>query len=110
MTINEKIVELLDWSGMSQRELSRITGIPQTTISTYVTGKSTVSIENAYKIAKGLNVSPWTILNCEPLPATWLEMTREEQDLIADIRSLNNDQRELIVESVKVMVRQNRRK
>lgn len=37
-------------------------------------------------------------------------MTREEQDLIADIRSLNNDQRELIVESVKVMVRQNRRK
>lgn len=107
MTVGEKIGELLDWSGMSQGELSKRSGIPQTTISSYVTGKATVPVDAAYKIASGLGVSAWTVLNCEPLPATMLDMSEEEVELVTDVRQLTRHQREIVLQVIKLMRRQN---
>lgn len=107
MTVNEKIVALLSYMGVSQTELAERTGIPRANISAYVTGRAAVSVEMAYKIAKGLGVTPWTVLNCEPLPVSPLELTAGEEELITQVRSLTDQQRELIEKGVALMVRQN---
>lgn len=107
MTVNEKIVALLSYMGVSQTELAERTGIPRANISAYVTGRAAVSVEMAYKIAKGLGVTPWTVLNCEPFPISSLELTKGEEELITQFRSLTDQQRELIEKGVALMVRQN---
>lgn len=108
MTINEKLAELLDWSGISQGELSERTKIPPSTISSYVTGRASVSVDQAYKIAEALGVTPWTLLNMEPLPVSHMELSQAEQEFMANIRSLTNHQREIIEQSVLLMMKQNR--
>lgn len=44
-------------SGITQEELANRTGITQSIIAKYETGKRNISIENALKIAKALNIS-----------------------------------------------------
>lgn len=110
MTTNEKIAELLDWFGLSQQELADRTGIPRGSISSYVTGRAAVSIEMAYKIAEGLGVSPWTVLNSEPLPADPLDLSQAEKELVTNIRSLTKHQREIIDQNVQLMLKHNREK
>ena len=107
MTVGDKIRELLDWSGMSQGELACRTGVPQTTISSYVTGRVSIPVDTVYKIAEALDVSPWTVINCTPLPATALDLTDAEAELVSDMRYLTQHQREIVVQSVKLMRKQN---
>lgn len=110
MTVGEKIAELLDWSGVSQGELSKRTGIPQSTISSYVTERASIPVEAAFKIAEGLDISPWMVINHSPLPATPLELTDEEQEIITDMRHLSRHQQEVVIQSIKLMRRQNSEK
>lgn len=110
MTIGEKIGELLDWNGVSQTELSRRTGIPQTTISSYVTDKVSIPADAAYKIAEALGVTPWAVLNSEPLLATKEDLSVEELELVTDMRQLTQHQREIILQSIGLMLKQNREK
>lgn len=107
MKMNEKLEELLDWSGMNQNTLAEKLGVSKGTVNAYITGRNSISFEMATKIAEVLGVSTWTMCNGEPLPATDLDITREEAALIANIRSLTIKQKELVVGIVSMIVKQN---
>lgn len=109
ITIKEKLQEVLDWRGKSQYDLADAVGIPRGSISSYVTGPTTISIEQAYKFAAALGVTPWTLLNGEPLLATHDDLTAEEAHTITDLRGLTLDQREVVLKTVETMKKQNHR-
>lgn len=52
-----RLKRFMDRKGVSQSELSNLTGISMQSISNYITGKASPSFYNADKIAKALNCS-----------------------------------------------------
>lgn len=61
-SINEKIFDLLEKNGMSQKDLSDITGISTSAISDWKHKGSIPSAANVQKICKALNVNPESVL------------------------------------------------
>lgn len=108
VTVNEKLQELLDWRGKSQYDLAVATGVPKGSISSYVTGRTVITVELAYKFAAALGVSPWTLLNGEPLLATPMDITAEEARLVTDVRSLDLKQKALVQKLIEGMKEQNK--
>lgn len=104
---NEKISELMDWAGMTTQGLADALGCPRSTVSNYVNGYAAVSVEVAYKIAEVLEVTPWTILNREPLPATPLDLTGEESAFLTRLRQLPVSQRNVIFKMAEYMDQEN---
>lgn len=96
MTIGEKIGEVLDWSGLSQKELATRTGISTSMISSYISGTHSVSIEVAKKIAAAMDVSLWVLLDGEPLPEKNQDLTEDERWVIGEYRLLTGDEKEMI--------------
>lgn len=109
MTVNEKLQEVMDWKGLNQQELAKRTGINASTISSYVTNRAAVSVEVACQLAAALGVSSWTLLNGEPLPATHDDLTGEETALVTDLRGLTLEQKEVVLNVVATMKKQNKR-
>lgn len=60
--INKKIFALLDEKGMSQKQLSELTGISTSAISDWKHKGASPSAENITKICKALNVDPEKVL------------------------------------------------
>lgn len=108
--VHEKLQELLTWSGMTQFELADKVGIPRGSINSYVSGRTPISVELAYQMAPALKVSPWTLLNGEPLLATAMDLSAEEAKLVTDLRGLTTQQRELIDALIETMKNQNKYK
>lgn len=110
MEIAEKIREVMQWSGTTQKELSERTGIAYTTLNGYLCGRSGISIEVIRQIADGLGVSMYVLLNGESLPSDYQELSEEERGVVRLYRLMNQDQREVIVQSMELFTRQNREK
>ena len=53
----ERLKAALDFRGLSQKDLSEITGIAESTISRYVNNERTPKTDKALEICKALNVS-----------------------------------------------------
>lgn len=109
MTVNEKLQEVMDWRGIKQERLHELTGIARSTIGGYTSGRRAISVEVAYQLAAALGVTPWTLLNGEPLLATQDDLTAEEAHIITDLRGLTLDQREVVLKTVETMKKQNHR-
>ena len=62
MTISERIFELLDKRGMSQKEFSEKTGIAQSSISDWKRKKTNPVSEKILIICNVLNVTPYELL------------------------------------------------
>ncbi len=103
MTIEEKFREVLDWSGIQQKELARRTGISKSTISGYLCGQRKMTVEAASKIADALGISVWVLLNGEPLTVTSMDLTEEEQQIVGGYRMLIDSERELIKKTIEVL-------
>lgn len=102
MTLGEKIQEVLDWSGLHQKDLAEATGISPSMISSYIKGVHAVSLEAAQKIADALDVSLWVLLNGEALPVMTLDMTEKERRLIGEYRRLTGSEREAVDHVIQV--------
>lgn len=63
MQIYERIFEILQRKGMSQRELSDKTGIRQSTISDWKNKKMNPSADKIMILCDALEVSPYTLLS-----------------------------------------------
>lgn len=63
MTISEKIFEILDTKGISQKEFSLATGIPQSTISDWRKKKTNPSSDKILVICDFLDVNPYRLLS-----------------------------------------------
>lgn len=103
MTVGEKIEEILIWSGLNQKSLASKTGIARSTLSDYIRGVSSPTIEVAQAIADALGVSLWTLLNGEPLEITEKEITLTERRLLGDYRALVPMERELVDHMLQVL-------
>ena len=62
MSYGYRLVQLMDDRDMRQKELAEKTGISQSTISLYISGKVDMSAKNAIAISKALHVSTDTLL------------------------------------------------
>lgn len=62
MTIGESIKTIRTNNGMTQKELSLLSGISVTSIQYYESGKFTPKIEQIRKIAKAMNTSVTSII------------------------------------------------
>lgn len=63
MTISEKIFEILDAKGMSQKEFSHATGIPQSTISDWRKKNTNPASDKILIICDTLDISPYELLS-----------------------------------------------
>ena len=59
----ENLQEILDAKNIKQRKLSEITGIPPSTISNYILGKSMVSGESIVKIVYAIDIDYFDLLD-----------------------------------------------
>lgn len=63
MTISEKIFEILDTKGISQKEFSLATGIPQSTISDWRKKNTNPASDKILIICDFLEVTPYRLLS-----------------------------------------------
>ena len=82
---------LLREQGIDSAEVSRQTGISQSTISNWKKRNNLISPENALILAKFFGVSlEYLMTGEEPQSAGEAFYSRDEQELIGDYRSLND--------------------
>lgn len=68
MSISQRLKEALTIRGMKQSELSKLTGIGKSSISTYLSGEYEPKRKNIYKLAEALNVNEsWLIGDDVPM-------------------------------------------
>lgn len=90
MEFKESLQFYMKKNGMKQADLCRLTSIPSSLMSWYVTGKKTPSLKNAILIAKALNVSlELMISRTEKSRKRALELTSHEEKIIKKYRSLD---------------------
>lgn len=88
--ISNRIDMVLTKNKLRRIDLSRNTGIPESTIRKWITG-SVPSVEAAYKVSKYLNVSlEWLVTGVEPAPSDKLVLNDKERELIEIFRHLDN--------------------
>lgn len=91
----------MDWRGLRQSDVARLTGVSSTMISEYIRGVSEPTVSALRKLADGLNVSPWALLNNEPLAVNAIDLTKVERQLIGEYRLLSNASRRLVETTIK---------
>ena len=92
------LVELMKRNGMSQADLSRVSGVKKSAISTYVNDTSEPSLINARKIADALNVRIDMMVGLEPLGDSGrLQLNDDERELIDLYRSTDARGRDAIM-------------
>ena len=107
MTIGQKLDEVMSWKGVQQKPLANATGISQSMISEYVRDVREPSLEALRKLAAALDVSPWVLMNGDPLPVTIYDITEDESLMLAQYRSLDAEERETVDHVLRTL---NRRK
>ncbi len=63
MTISEKIFDILDTRGITQKDFSIATGIPQSTISDWRKKKTNPSSDKILAICDALDITPYELLS-----------------------------------------------
>ena len=63
MTVSEKVFELLSEKGMSQKDFSIATGIPQSTISDWRKKNTNPASDKILAICEALDVTPYELLS-----------------------------------------------
>jgi transcriptional regulator with XRE-family HTH domain len=105
MTISEKIFELLDKRGMTQKEFSEATGITQSSISDWKRKKTNPASDKILIICEVLNVSPGELLSgTEPegkksIPCDYIiiDKTTELGRFVADVQRMDTRSRDRLL-------------
>ena len=97
MTIGERVLDVMKGQGMTQKEFSRLTGIPQSTISEWRRKRTTPSADKLEIICDVLHVEPHFLLSgTETKASSNPEFLRvyqdsEEFDLLFTYRHLDEN-------------------
>lgn len=103
MLISDRIFELLQKQGMSQKEFSQKTGISQSTISDWKRKRLNPASDKIMTICDALQVTPYELLsgvesdNCKPLTYVMIDKQTDEYALIEQFRALPQDSRQRIM-------------
>ena len=98
MTIGERIIEIMSLRGISQRELSLRTGIPQSTISDWKGKRLNPGSDKILIICDVLNVDPSYLLSgstgeSKSDSSITVRKGTYEYDLLMEFKDLNKDNR-----------------
>ena len=99
MTIGERILELVHDKGMTQKEFSEKTGIPQSTMSSWKGKKQNPSIDKLKVICDTLGVDPYYLISATESNASlnndYIMVYRddEEYNVLIEYRKLDKDYR-----------------
>lgn len=103
MTIGERVLELIHDRGMTQKEFSEITGIPQSTMSSWKGKKQNPGMDKLQVICDVLKIDPYYLVSGtkvnESVNADYILVYRdnkEEYDLMVEYRKLNEDNKRRI--------------
>lgn len=105
MTISERIFELLDEKGMSQKEFSELTNIGQSTISDWKRFHTNPSADKILPICKALNITPEELLSGRDSVSTKdrkrdyiiVNKNSEEGSLLEEYGTLTPGQRQRLI-------------
>ena len=108
-TCGERIKTALHIKGMKQSELCKITKIPKSAISQYISGVFEPKQDRIYLIAKTLDVSEAWLMGFDvPMerqknsPSDKEQLTEGEQLLLELFRQVPVDQQELVLQMIRV--------
>lgn len=90
------IKEDIDKSGLSQREIADLTGIPKSSIQRYLSGNSAnVPLDKIVDIAKAVGADPkhWLGWDEEKPPANGGELQLDNKEIINILASLSEEKR-----------------
>lgn len=86
--IEKRLKNLMKSKNMSMGELSRLTGIPKTTVSRYLYDVSIIPTDRLSLIAKALNVTPGYLMGWEDLGDNFITLTGENDYQIPVLASV----------------------
>ena len=96
MIFKNKIAQLLAERNLKPADLCRITSIPTSLMSNYLTGKVSPKLDNAIKIADAFNVSLDELVGKNDGEF----LTADESELISKFRELDPDKQQEILDYV----------
>lgn len=110
MTINQRLLFLLDKQPTSQTDLAKAIGVSQSVISLYIKGDKGPSMETASKISTHFQVDlNWLWSGSGKAPDGWesyLLQQVSKEDLRKEIKDLTHEleKRDLIIEGLKEVI------
>ena len=107
-TCADRIKEALDIKGLKQADLCRLTGIPKSAISQYISGAFEPKQDRIYLLSKALNVSEAWLMGLDvsmereknALPDSET-LTEGEQMLIDLFRRVPEEQQQLVLQMIR---------
>jgi len=100
MTVGERVLELVHEKGMSQKEFSLKTGIPQSTMSSWKGKRQNPSIDKLMTICDALEVDPYYLISATEFKTEanhdylTIYSRDEEYTVLIDYRKLDRKRRE----------------
>ena len=109
MNYGARVKDLLTDNDMKQKALAKVLKITDDILSNYITGRTSIPPEVLAQIASYFSVTADYLLGLTDDPKPPFPVSAEERGLINSFRSLTGAQKELIVQSMELMEKQNRR-
>ena len=104
-----RIKELIEDRDVTQKKLAKLFHITESTMSGYMTGRIRLPAWLVGACAQYFEVSADYLYGFSDEPQPPMRLSPEEQALVTGYRALSREQRELIVQSIRLMLEQNRR-
>ena len=107
-TCADRLKEALTIKGLKQSDLCRLTGIPKSAISQYISGAFEPKQDRVYLLSKALNVSEAWLMGLDvPMereknaPSESESLTEGEQMLIDLFRRVPEEQQQLVLQMIR---------
>ncbi len=110
MKYGARIKDLLSDKDLKQKTLAKELNLTESTLSNYITQRTDMPPEILAGIAERLSVTTDYILGLSDDPSPPFPVSGSERVMLEQFRQLTREQRELILQNIKLMGEQNRRK
>ena len=94
---------------VKQKKLADLIGISESKLSHYLNERYEMPTHVVVSIAEYFHVSTDYLLGVTDIPEAQMPISQSERQLIENFRTLNREQRELIVKNILIMQEQNQR-
>ena len=101
-----------DWitdHDVTQKKLAKEFHITEAMFSNYLNGRNDIPVEILVKIAQYFEITTDYLVGLSDSPVPTINLTRAERDLIDGFRALSKNQKELIMQNIRLMCEQNQR-
>ena len=101
-----------DWitdHDIKQKALAKEFHVTESMMSHYMTGRNEITVDLLVKFAQKYHLIVDYLVGLSDSPQQPLALSDSERELILGYRALSREQRELIVQNIRLMLEQNRR-